>query len=86
MEFQVQFAYSPPLRKISFKLSLITRAEIPNHLIAEVEKLAECPALCYFDTPMQNGNKNKNDNTRSISAKHVCQTCIGWGDSEERLI
>ena len=25
-------------------------------------------------------------NTRSISAKHVCQTCIGWGDSEERLI
>ena len=29
---------------------------------------------------------NKNDNTRSISAKLVCQTCIGWGDSEERLI
>ena len=24
--------------------------------------------------------KNKNDNTRSISAKLVCQTCIGWGD------
>ena len=23
---------------------------------------------------------NKNDNTCSISAKLVCQTCIGWGD------